>query len=211
MELTNRAKIAAYFTVGSYSLLMLIFNIQAPTLLARIAGVVPLIVIVLFAMYDNFLWHLGPLLRLGNVPYIRGTWRGTLTSYRRDENDQKVDDQRDIVVVIRQTYTSLSITLLSAESKSYSGSAVIRARQSEDFVLQYQYQNEPHMSVRTRSPIHSGGSTISIPRLRPTTIEGEYWTARDSRGTMQLNLVTSRTLAATFDEGMGLGSGGTKP
>lgn len=206
MELTNRAKVAGYLTSGGYSLLLFAFNIQAPTMLSRIASVLPLVAVGLFALYDNLLWYRIPLLKIGKVPDVRGTWRGTLTSYRRDANDKKISDERNVVVVIRQTYTSVSVTLLSPESKSYSGGAVIQARQSEDFVLQYQYQNEPHMSVRDRSPIHSGGGTISIPGLRPAMIEGEYWTARDSRGTMRLDRVSSKMRASTFDEGMAMKS-----
>lgn len=106
-------------------------------------------------------------------------------------------------MVIRQSFTDLTLTLLTEQSKSRSGAAQIIAKQRDDYVVQYQYQNEPKMEFRDHSPIHSGGSTIEVGGSRPMQIEGEYWTARDTRGTYSLMRVSAKK-ATTLQEGRGM-------
>jgi hypothetical protein len=199
MDLTKRARITAYVVLSAYATLLFAFGVHAPSDVGKVASLLPLVVIGGFALYDKTLWHRGPLLRFAHRPYIAGTWVGTLKSYRRDEENQPVESEHPVALVIRQDFTTVSVTMLSAESKSTSSAAHIFEFQSNDFMLQYQYQNNPKMAVRDRSPVHSGGSSIEIPGQRPTELDGEYWTARDTRGTYQVRRV-SGDHAGTFNE-----------
>jgi len=115
---------------------------------------------------------------------------------------------QDAFLVIRQSLTSVSITMLSAESRSRSAAAQIVRMQAGDYELQYQYRNEPRLEFRQRgSETHIGGSTIQVSGARPRTVDGEYWTARETRGTYHVRRV-SATIVNTFDEGNAL-LGGT--
>lgn len=199
MQLNERSKLSAYLVLLAYSLLLVVFNIQVPSLLGKLASLIPLAVVLLFALYDNVLWYRAVFLRFARRPHVSGTWLGTLTSYRRDADDKPIETEHEIALVIRETFTTASVTLLSEESKSMSSAAHFVSLQKDDYALQYQYRNDPKMGVRHRSPIHSGGCTISVSGKAPTAIEGEYWTARDSRGTFRVDL-TSRQHAPSFDE-----------
>lgn len=206
MDLNKRAKISAYFILTAYSFLLVVFNVSAPTQLSRLAGVLPLVIVLIFATYDNWLWRKKLLLSFAHRPDLSGTWMGSLVSYRRSENDVPIQTTHDVAIVIRQNFTSVSVTLMSAESKSLSGAAHIMEVQDDDFALLYQYRSEPKMAVRDHSPIHAGGSTMSIPGKRPKQITGEYWTARDSRGSYVIDF-RSRNHAGTFDEAVTMKQG----
>ena len=197
--MSRRSKISAYAVAAAYSILLVAFNIQVPSLLSRLAGMLPLAVVAVFALFDRWLWRIGPFPRLAKRPEVRGTWFGELTSSWRDENDVKRSDTREVAIVIRQDFTTVSVTLFSSEGKSLSSAAEIVQIQSADYVLAYQYRNTPLMQHRRRSPIHDGGATIGIAGHRPGKLTGEYWTARDSRGVFSVGLV-GRTIAGSYDE-----------
>lgn len=206
MDLDKRAKISAYFVLATYSMLLVVFNVGAPTSLSRLASVLPLAIVLIFTLYDNWLWRKKLLLPFAHRPDLSGTWVGSLVSYRRSENDLPIQTTHDVAILIRQNFTSVSVTMMSAESKSLSGAARIVEVQDDDFALLYQYRNEPRMEVRDHSPIHAGGSTMSIPGKRPNHVTGEYWTARDSRGTYVVDF-RSREHAGTFDEAVHMKQG----
>lgn len=209
MDLTKRAKLSAYIVMTAYAGLLLAFGVHDASTITRIGSALPLAIVVGFAAYDKLLWRVWPFLRFARRPYIAGTWVGKLKSYRRDDQDKPIQSDHAIALVIRQDFTTVSITLLSAESKSTSSAAHIFEVQSNDFMLQYQYQNNPKLSVRERSPVHSGGSSIEIPGRKPSELEGEYWTARATRGTFSVRRVSGKH-AGTFDEATKIG-GGAKP
>lgn len=199
VNLTNRAKLSATVTLAVYSGLLVFFNIQAPELLTRIASCIPLAIVGLLLSYDKYWWRMRPLFKLAQRPYIAGTWRGRLVSNRRDENDRPISTEHEVALVIRQDFTTVSVTLLTAESKSVSTIAEIVKVQDNDYQLNYMYSNTPRQTVRHRSPKHDGASCVVVGGASPTTIEGEYWTERESRGTYKLELV-SRSVASTYDE-----------
>ena len=199
VNLARRAKVSAYVVAAVYSGLLFVFNVTVPSLVHRVGSALPLAVVVAFTLFDNWLWHVGPCPRLAKRPDLRGTWLGELNSYWRDERDELHSDSREVALVIREDYTTVSVTLLSPESKSLSSAAEIVELQPADFALMYQYQNTPALPYRRRSPIHSGGATVSFAGYRPGRLSGEYWTARDSRGVFTVELA-NREIAGTFDE-----------
>jgi len=177
------------------------YGIRLPNDLTRILGAIPLLIVFGFALFDNYLWRTKLLLPLVRQPLLAGTWHGTLTSYRRDKNDKKIQTEHEVILVIRQTYTNISLTQITEESLSRSSAAQVIMRQKDDYQVQYQYLNEPTMEYRDHSPIHTGGSTIQVGGSRPTRVTGEYWTARDTRGTYTVERV-SDSHATSLAEGL---------
>ncbi len=200
MTVSKRVRITAYVVLGIYSGALFLYGITLPSMLTKVLGFLPLVVVGGFAVFDNWIWKWGPFPRLIKQPVVDGTWHGTLTSYRRNGDGEKVSSEHKVVMVIRQTLTGLSVTLMSLESKSVSEVATVVMKQADDFALHYLYRNDPRMAFRAASPIHAGGSSIEIGGVRPTSLYGEYWTARDSRGSYTLTRVGGAK-ASTFDEG----------
>ncbi len=208
MSLSTRVKVTAYSVMVAYAIALYAYGITLPDAATRTLGLIPTGVVALFALVDNWLWAKRPFLFLMGQPLLKGTWYGELTSYRRDDAAPSDPVTKPVVLVIGQTLTTLHLTLMTGESKSRSGAAHILKKHTNDYVVQYQYQNEPRMEFRDRgSTIHSGGSTIEVSGLRPTCMEGEYWTARDTRGTYTLRKISAKQVDS-FDKGRELEGGG---
>lgn len=131
------------------------------------------------------------------VPYLQGTWHGELKSdWTNPETGQRIPPI-PIAIVIRQTFSSINITLMTSESSSYSTAADINAvLGGEQLYLTYTYTNRPKAIIRDRSQIHDGAAILKIVKT-PLSLEGEYWTSRKTRGDIEVKL-QSRKLAEKF-------------
>ena len=177
---------------GLYALGFLIYGVTIPAQLGKMLSFIPLLVVAIFAVLDNWLWRKGPILRLVKLPLLDGTWVGILTSIRRDENDKRITSEQEITMVFRQALTSTSVTLMTATSKSRSSTAQFRTPQKDDYLLEYQYSNTPKLEFRDSLTAHVGGSVIEVAGSRPDEIVGEYWTARDTKGTYELHRISNK-------------------
>lgn len=148
-------------------------------------------------LFVKWLWKI-PLLRgwLVPLPNLTGTWKGTLTSTWQGGSDGSAAT-RDITLVIRQRFSSISCVLYTAESSSESDAAVLKdGGETEIPILSYNYQNTPKVSVRQRSNIHLGAAVMRLhTSSKDWILRGEYWTNRQTAGDMELKYV-SRKLAA---------------
>jgi hypothetical protein len=148
-------------------------------------------------LFVKWLWKI-PLLRgwLVPLPNLTGTWKGTHTSTWRGGSDGSATT-RDITLVIRQRFSSISCVLYTAESSSESDAAMLKdGGETEIPILSYNYQNTPKMSVRQRSNVHLGAAVMRLhTSSKEWILRGEYWTNRHTAGDMELKYV-SRKFAA---------------
>ena len=133
-------------------------------------------------IWERFLWRLSLPQRLRFAPrHIAGTWKGTLTSFWIDPATGKPPDKKTVYLVVRQTAYSVSMILLTDESKSVSDLAVVSGSDGT-CSLDYMYLNQPESRFEHRSHIHHGSTSLNITGLPPTRLKGRYWTDRDSKG-----------------------------
>lgn len=136
------------------------------------------------------------------VPYpdLEGTWQGTLKSTWVDPSGSS-PAPIPAVIVIRQTFDSISVLMFTAESESYSTTAQINEDDHSGVMrLTYNYTNRSKADVRDRSPMHDGATNLRIVESSRLALEGAYWTSRKTTGEIAVNLV-SRKRANSFDEG----------
>jgi hypothetical protein len=143
-------------------------------------------------IFVGWLWKF-PLLRawLVPLPNLTGRWKGTLTSTWREREVEK-SSRRDITLIIRQKFSSISCVMYSSESMSVSDAAVLMDGGASGIpVLSYNYQNTPRVSARERSNVHLGAVVLRV-HLSPDAwfLQGEYWTNRQTAGEMQLNFIS---------------------
>lgn len=134
------------------------------------------------AAFDKRLWRLRLLHGwFVHRPDVNGTWRVII----RPVNNPGVS-QVDGFMVIRQTFSTLSLRLLTAESSSeLLAGSVVRAP-DETYSLAGVYRNDPRLAVRDRSPIHHGGILLQVIGDPPAALKGHYWTDRSSCGEIEL-------------------------
>lgn len=134
------------------------------------------------------------------IPDLEGTWKGQLKSDWINPETRKGIDPIPMILVIRQTFSSIQITLMTKESESYSTTADFCCPYSEkDIHLAYNYTNRPKTTIRDRSAIHYGAAILKIIKQPNLMLEGEYWTSRKTRGEISLKF-DSKKLVDQFSE-----------
>ncbi len=175
-----------------WSALLAALGLQLPSFAAKALGFVPLALVLLFTFFDKFIWHWSPVIRFVGRPDLRGTWIGTFDAEWIAEDNSRNRTSGSMALVIKQTYTTLSIALLAEKSKSYSFLAEIRTLESGDHRADYDYTNKPFLHQRRMMPEHSGSAQLLVTGPRTSALEGEYWTSRLSRGTLTASWRSSR-------------------
>ena len=68
-----------------------------------------------------------------------------------------------------------------------------------DWNLSYTYHNVPNIFLRKRSPEHRGGTFLTVNGEPPNRIHGEFWTSRDTKGTLDMSARVP-AVAQSFDD-----------
>jgi SMODS-associating 2TM, beta-strand rich effector domain len=118
-------------------------------------------------------------------PVVSGTWRGDLESFWENEAGER-PPVKTVYLTIAQTLTTVFVRLLTDESASDQMAGSVKKAASGNWVVSYTYTNTPKLGLRKGSPLHMGGALLTILGEPPTRIEGEYWTDRDSKGTLTM-------------------------
>lgn len=132
------------------------------------------------------------------VPDLQGTWHGQLKSDWIDPQTGKGIDPIPMLLVIKQNFSNIQVTLMTKESTSYSTTADINTMSGDDLYLTYNYTNRPKATIRDRSAIHDGAAILKIIKNPEPCFEGEYWTSRKTRGEIKLTF-KSKALVEKFE------------
>lgn len=124
-------------------------------------------------------------------PDLRGTWKVELQSNWVDPKTGEGIAPITAYVAIRQTLTSLSLRLMTPESRSRLIAHSIEFEDDGIFRIAGIYRNEPRVELQgDRSEIHHGSLLLEVYGEPPESLEGHYWTDRGTRGSMA---ITERT------------------
>lgn len=157
-------------------------------------GVVSLFVSGVLFIYERWAWSWVPV-RISSTPDLRGTWRATLDSTWVDPKTSQKIAPIEAYFTIVQTATSLTLCMLTKESRSWTLVAKLEQVDGTNQVVGV-YRSDPGALVRGRSPIHYGGLRLHVGGP-PTSLHGEYWTERGTKGEITLEF-SKRTLAHDF-------------
>ena len=143
-------------------------------------------------LWETILWKLPMAQRLRPVPRdVSGTWKGTLETFWKDPATGVTPAPKPAYLVVRQTASTVSVVLLTDESRSVSSLAAV-SNQSDLGSLDYLYLNRPDSRFEDRSRIHHGSTTLDITGRPATRLRGHYWTDRDSKGQLDFAERTKR-------------------
>ncbi|MBM4779304.1 MAG: hypothetical protein GQE15_16480 [Archangiaceae bacterium] len=162
------------------------------------------VLLLLLVAFDLWAWRLR-FLQGWFVPRpdIRGTWRVELRTDWKDPATNEVVAPIPAYLVVRQTFSTLSLRMLTSESSSELVAAEISKAADGTYRLAAVYRNEPKLSVRDRSPIHYGAIVLDVQGEPVKDLVGYYWTDRTTRGELR-SLARNVTIASSFDEASSL-------
>ena len=127
---------------------------------------------IIMAGYEKIFWKINP---LEKTPVLKKKYWGKIFStYEQIE--------KNATLMIKQTLLSISISVITEESKSESICASIEKINGE-WKLSYTYLNTPKASVRNRSAIHYGTALLCVDNNKK--LEGQYYTDRNTTGDMK--------------------------
>jgi hypothetical protein len=192
-----------FLTALFWASLLFVAGFQLTPELARPFSLVVTLVFGSIALFELYLWRL-QLLQGWFVkrPFLQGTWAMTLESDWIDPCSGTPVAHIEAYLAVRQTYTTVSLRLMTAESSSKMLGADVVAFPDALYVLTGVYQNEPRVSLRNRSPIHYGAIILHVRGTPPVALDGSYWTDRKTRGELR-STGFQRTLYETFEAASG--------
>ncbi|WP_420598065.1 hypothetical protein [Neptuniibacter sp.] len=134
-------------------------------------------------------------------PNIKGTWKVELKSSWVDPETGEQKEPINGYAVVRQTLTSLSLRLLTEESRSVLVAYSIDQQEEDDlFKLVGVYRNEPKIELQgVRSEIHHGSFALEIHGSPIEELDGHYWTDRATKGGMKMHSRV-KELYSTYDQ-----------
>jgi len=171
-----------------WGILLILDGVVVSVVWLRHLSAVTGVLLLLLAAFDLYLWRL-PILRSWFVkrPLLDGTWRAEVRSNWKNPETSSAIDPVIGFMVVRQTFSRLSLRLLTSESQSeLLGAEVLRSDDGSYRVIGV-YRNEPRLGVRDRSPIHYGGLVLQVSGTPPVRLAGQYWTDRDTAGEIALS------------------------
>jgi hypothetical protein len=159
------------------------------------------IFLIISFVFTKWLWRLRIFKDwLVRFPDLEGTWKGELQSTWINPATKEAIPPLPMVLVIRQTFSSINCTMFTKESESYSRAAQIAVEEDTGSIsLSYNYTNRSKATIRHRSPIHDGAAHLKIVTVPSRMLEGEYWTGRCTTGQMKLHF-SSRQLLECFPD-----------
>jgi hypothetical protein len=142
----------------------------------------------LLTAFDLWLWRLSFLQGwLVKRPVLTGTWRADIRSNWIYPQTGEQIKSRTGFMVIRQTFSTLTLCQITHESRSELLGAEISRGTDGTYRVFGVYRNEPRFAVRDRSAIHYGALQLRVAGSPPERIEGHYWTDRDTAGELSLS------------------------
>jgi hypothetical protein len=151
------------------------------------------------SLFNLYLWRWpGFQSMLSDRPILRGTWQLEIESNFVDE----ATGQRKRVegyYLIRQTYSQLSIRLLTKETTSKTLCAQLVKSEDGEWTLQGTFLDTPAVSLRGQSSIHYGAFWLRLSGDPVSSFHGQYWTDRNTKGTVRSIAYIPTAIPADFD------------
>ena len=147
----------------------------------RFYSLAVLVAVALWGIWDRWMWRASTFQRIQFVPpRIAGTWKGELRSHWTDPDTNARPPKKDAYLVVKQTFSSVSVMLLTDESQSQSQSVLAKASKING--LSYLYLNEPEMGADEGNHMHRGAAMFRLSDTPVALLRGRYWTDRETKG-----------------------------
>ena len=162
---------------------------------ARYLSFVPAVVGALVLFFDLWAWRWLPTW-ISRRPILAGTWRAQVVP----ASGAPVEG----FMVVRQTFSQVSLRLLTEKSASASLTASIRRDPDGVFEVASIYRNRPRLLEQQQSRPHLGGLWLHVGDTAGDRVEGSYWTDRDSKGEVVLHERRAGAAPSNYAEAMRL-------
>lgn len=142
-----------------------------------------------WSLYNKYFWRMWPLKLFVRMPNLNGTWKAELESTYTDPVTGESRGLINAYVVIRQTFSSFSVRLLTEGGhESFSVASSFDIKEDGTTYVYGVYQGEPSLTDRKAvSAIHYGSFRYKVIANPALKLKGHYWTDRGTSGSIALS------------------------
>lgn len=142
---------------------------------------------IILGIYNYWAWRfIGIRAWVAKTPDLSGTWQFKLQSEWVDPKTSQRVPEINGYAQVDQTAGHFTLRMFTIESHSKTIAYAFAYDQSV-YTLSIVYENKPNIRFRqNRSRFHLGAATFLVRSVYPDRIEGEYWTERETIGTLRL-------------------------
>ncbi len=189
MNYQRATKAIIYATVAAWTILLWINHQAVHSTWFAPLSTATTVVLGLVSLFELYLWKLrifqGWFVKR---PVIAGTWKAEIRSNWQNPDTGQPAPPITAYMIVRQTLSTLSMRLLTAESNSSLIGTEIVCSPDGIYCVSGVYRNEPAFSHRSHSPIHYGALWLQISdNDNERAAEGHYWTDRETTGEIRLS------------------------
>lgn len=178
-------------SAGLWLVLALVLDAPVDKTWLKYVGALASVVVLLVLVFDRWAWRWLPV-AVSKRPNLRGTWKAQL-AYQWP--DGTATQTKDCFIVIRQTYSTVTVDMHFDISDSHSRSAAIVETNGHQS-LWWSYLSVAHSLEQVDNPPHRGGAELGISLKPRLSLAGDYWTERKTRG----RLTTSGRSTHLYDD-----------
>jgi hypothetical protein len=159
---------------------------------AQLLGYAASVVVLLLLAFDRWIWCWPYVRRVVGRVSVRGTWRVELRSNYGPRKDEVVE----AYLVIRQTYSDVSVVMLTERATSTSRGADLGCVDGR-WTLAYWYTSTKHADApdRATNPHARGAAELVVASAPVAHLEGDYFTEEGTTGRLR----TTGHSTALFD------------
>jgi hypothetical protein len=202
MNMISRSHLTVLLGLAAilWGILLLLSGVHVSMQLAKPFSAVLGILLILLGLFEKWVWRL-PILHpwFVSTPVLRGTWKGRVTPFGLDHESGQPYSPIEAYLTIRQTFSSISIRLITNESSSELLAGNIVKEPDEIYTVFGTYRNTPRLLKRDESPIHYGGLFLHVQGKSVNALSGQYWTDRNTRGELHFDR-REKTTVDSFEE-----------
>lgn len=140
-----------------------------------------------YFIFTTWFWRWKPLQGwLIPFPDLNGSWQGYIQTSWKD-SEGHMPNPIPVILTIKQRFSQMSCVMRTVEMESHSyleGFSIDKDAQVRKFC--YSYTSRPRSSIRGRSTPHDGSILFNIIGSPVKKLNGEYWTQRQTTGTVEL-------------------------
>ena len=159
---------------------------------AQLLGYAASVVVLALLAFNRWIWCWPYVRRVVGRISIRGTWKVEL----RSNYEPRVDELIEAYLVVRQTYSEVSVVMLTERATSTSRAAHLGCVEGR-WTLAYLYTSTKHADApdRATNPHARGAAELVVASTPETHLEGDYWTEEGTTGRLR----TTGHSTALFD------------
>jgi hypothetical protein len=188
-----------WFAVLLWAAMLILEGVSIPSAFFKPGSTVLGALVLLMGAFERWIWR-WPILHPWFVsePDLQGTWRGEVHSSWVDPATGERLSPIEAFLVIKQTFSTIRIRLLTQDSSSELLAGSLITNQEDAFLIVGTFLNVPRILVRDISPIHHGTIMLNVRGETNPTLEGGYWTDRLTRGELNFS-ARSKKQHGTFN------------